>query len=87
MRRSCHARSCRRLWQGQQRHPARWAERLLKKLDAGEKFAGVLSVSRFTPGGWATEMLSIGMGAETVVDYALRFKARIRPGHLGLRLR
>ena len=29
----------------------------------------------------------IGMGAETVVDYALRFKARVRPRHLGVRLR
>jgi hypothetical protein len=57
----------------------RWAERMLKKLDAGEKFAPTypypLHVWRL-----GTEMLVIGMGAETVVDYALRFKAKYGQG-------
>ena len=57
----------------------RWAERMLKKLDAGEKFAPTypypLHAWRLGP-----EMLVIGMGAETVVDYALRFKAKYGPG-------
>ncbi|MDB5387287.1 MAG: Neutral/alkaline non-lysosomal ceramidase, partial [Planctomycetaceae bacterium] len=58
---------------------ARWATRMLQKLDAGEKFA---------PGypypihAWqlGKEMLVIGMGAETVVDYALRFKGEFGAG-------
>lgn len=58
---------------------ARWATRMLQKLDAGETFA---------PGypypihAWrlGQEMLIVGMGAETVVDYALRFKAEFGPG-------
>lgn len=58
---------------------ARWATRLLQKLDAGEKFA---------PGypypihAWqlGKETLMIGMGAETVVDYAIRFKGEYGPG-------
>ena len=58
---------------------ARWATRMLQKLDAGEKFA---------PGypypihAWqlGKETLMIGMGAETVVDYALRFKGEFGPG-------
>lgn len=57
----------------------RWAERMLMKLDAGEKFAPTypypLHAWRLGP-----EMLIIGMGAETVVDYALRFKAKYGPG-------
>lgn len=53
----------------------RWAERLLKQLDAGEKFPSSypypLHAWRLGPG-----TLMIGTGAETVVDYALRFKAK-----------
>lgn len=52
---------------------ARWAKRLLIKRQAGESFATSypypLHVWRV-----GTEMIWIGMGAETVVDYALRFK-------------
>lgn len=52
---------------------ARWATRLLKKLDAGDKFE---SAYPYPVHAWqlGKEMLVIGMGAETVVDYALRFK-------------
>ncbi len=57
----------------------RWAERLLKKLDAGEKFG---SAYPYPLHAWrlGKEMLIIGMGAETVVDYALRFKAAFGKG-------
>lgn len=57
----------------------RWAERLLKKLDAGEKFA---STYPYPLHAWrlGKEMLVLGMGAETVVDYALRFKEEFGPG-------
>lgn len=52
---------------------ARWASRLLKKLDAGEKFASSYS---YPVQAWkfGNELLVIGMGGEVVVDYALRFK-------------
>ncbi|MFO0801725.1 MAG: neutral/alkaline non-lysosomal ceramidase N-terminal domain-containing protein [Gemmataceae bacterium] len=52
----------------------RWAERLLKKLDAGEKFAPAYPYPLHA---WklGEKTLFIGMGAETVVDYALTFKA------------
>jgi hypothetical protein len=52
---------------------SRWATRLLKKLDAGETFA---TSYRYPVHAWqlGDEMLVIGQGAETVVDYALRFK-------------
>jgi hypothetical protein len=58
---------------------ARWAARLLKKLDAGEKFE---SACPYPVHAWrlGNEMLVIGMGAETVVDYALRFKREFGPG-------
>ena len=58
---------------------ARWAARLLQKLDAGEKFcpAYPYPVHVWRLGG---EMLVIGQGAETVVDYALRFKKEFGPG-------
>ena len=51
----------------------RWAGRMLKKLDAGEKFP---TTYPYPIHAWrlGKEMLVIGMGAETVVDYALRFK-------------
>jgi neutral ceramidase len=57
----------------------RWAARLLKKLDAGEEFP---SSYHYPIHAWqlGDEMLVIGMGAETVVDYALRFKAEFGPG-------
>ena len=52
----------------------RWAERMLKKLDDGEKFAPSYPYPLHA---WrlGKDTLMIGMGAETVVDYALRFKA------------
>ncbi|MGE0610143.1 MAG: neutral/alkaline non-lysosomal ceramidase N-terminal domain-containing protein [Pirellulales bacterium] len=58
---------------------ARWAARMLQKLDDGEEF------SPFYPypvHAWrlGQEMLVIGQGAETVVDYALRFKREFGPG-------
>jgi neutral ceramidase len=57
----------------------RWATRMLQKLDAGEKFAPAYP---YPIHAWqlGKEMLVIGMGAETVVDYALRFKAEFGPG-------
>ena len=58
---------------------ARWAKRLLAKLDAGEQFPAAYPypIHAWQLGG---EMLLIGMGAETVVDYALRFKAEFGEG-------
>lgn len=58
---------------------ARWAKRLLKKLDDGHKFE---SAYPYPVHAWqlGNEMLVIGMGAETVVDYALRFKNEFGPG-------
>jgi len=58
---------------------ARWAARLLQKLDRGEKFAPTYP---YPVHAWqlGKEMLLIGMGAETVVDYALRFKRELGPG-------
>ncbi len=58
---------------------ARWAARMLQKLDAGEKFA---SSYPYPVHAWrlGQEMLVIGLGAETVVDYALRFKKEFGPG-------
>ena len=57
----------------------RWAKRLLKKLDQGETFAPSYPYPLHV---WklGNEMLMIGMGAETVVDYALRFKREFGPG-------
>ncbi|HAH49543.1 MAG TPA: hypothetical protein DCM07_32835, partial [Planctomycetaceae bacterium] len=57
----------------------RWAERLLKKLDAGETFPASYPYPLHA---WrlGSEMLMIGMGAETVVDYALKFKREFGPG-------
>ena len=53
----------------------RWAERMLKKLDDGETFP---SSYPYPLHAWrlGKDTLMIGMGAETVVDYALRFKAK-----------
>jgi hypothetical protein len=58
---------------------SRWATRLLKKLDAGETFA---TSYRYPVHAWQLghELLVIGQGAETVVDYALRFKREYGPG-------
>ena len=57
----------------------RWAERMLKKLDAGEKFAPAYPYPLHA---WrlGSDILIIGMGAEAVVDYALRFKVKYGPG-------
>ena len=58
---------------------ARWAARMLKKLEDGDQFA---SSYPYPVHAWqlGNEMLVIGMGAETVVDYALRFKGEYGPG-------
>ena len=52
---------------------ARWAGRMLAKLDAGEKFK---TSYPYPLHAWklGADTLLVGMGAETVVDYALRFK-------------
>ena len=57
----------------------RWAERMLRKLDAGETFPSSYS---YPIHAWrlGDEMNIIGMGAETVVDYALRFKEEFGEG-------
>ncbi len=57
----------------------RWAERMIKKMDVGENFE---SAYPYPLHAWklGNEMLMIGMGAETVVDYALRFKAEFGKG-------
>lgn len=58
---------------------ARWATRMLQKLDSGETFPAAYP---YPIHAWriGKEMLVIGMGAETVVDYALRFKGEFGPG-------
>ena len=58
---------------------ARWAARMLLKLNAGEKFPPVYP---YPVHAWrlGQELLWIGQGAETVVDYALRFKREFGPG-------
>jgi len=58
---------------------ARWATRLLTQLDQGGTFS---SFYPYPLHAWrlGNEMLLIGMGAETVVDYALRFKREFGPG-------
>jgi hypothetical protein len=52
----------------------RWAERLLKQLDAGATFPAAYP---YPVHAWrlGRDTLMIGTGAETVVDYALQFKA------------
>jgi len=52
---------------------------MLQKLDRGEPLPGA---SPYPVHAWrlGKEMLVIGMGAETVVDYALRFKREFGPG-------
>jgi len=58
---------------------ARWATRLLKKLAAGESFAPAYP---YPVHAWqlGRELLMIGTGGETVVDYALRFKKEFGAG-------
>lgn len=58
---------------------ARWAKRLLRRLDAGETFASgyPYPLHAWRLGG---EMLLLGIGAEAVVDYSLRFKKEFGPG-------
>jgi hypothetical protein len=58
---------------------ARWASRLLQELATGETFAPSYS---YPVHAWrlGTEMLVIGLGAEVVVDYALRFKKEFGAG-------
>ena len=58
---------------------SRWAVRLLKQLDAGEVFS---TSYPYPVHAWrlGKEMLVIGQGAETVVDYALRFKGEFGQG-------
>lgn len=58
---------------------ARWAARMLGKLDAGETFAASYP---YPVHAWrlGNEMVVIGLGAETVVDYALRFKREFGSG-------
>lgn len=52
---------------------ARWAQRMLKRLEGGDKFEGEYPYPiHFWKLG--NHMRIIGTGAETVVDYALRFK-------------
>uniref|UniRef100_A0A7C4LL77 Neutral/alkaline non-lysosomal ceramidase N-terminal domain-containing protein n=1 Tax=Schlesneria paludicola TaxID=360056 RepID=A0A7C4LL77_9PLAN len=62
-------------------HPikARWAARLLRRLEQGAAFE---SAYPYPLHAWqlGREMLVVGMGAETVVDYALRFKREFGPG-------
>jgi neutral ceramidase len=58
---------------------ARWGARLLQKLDKGETFPAAYPYPLHA---WqlGEELLIVGMGAETVVDYALRFKKEFGPG-------
>ncbi len=58
---------------------ARWAARMLRKLDAGEEFKPSYP---YPVHAWrlGKEMLVIGLGAEAVVDYALRFRREFGPG-------
>lgn len=58
---------------------ARWATRMLKKLDEGQTFPASYP---YPVHAWqlGQEMLMIGQGAETVVDYALRFKKEFGSG-------
>ena len=57
---------------------ARWAKRLLTQLDDGARFEPTYP---YPIHAWqlGTNTLMIGMGAETVVDYALRFKVEYGP--------
>jgi neutral ceramidase len=65
--------------QGDNAIRARWAARMLEQLERGETFPASYP---YPVHAWrlGTEMLVVGMGAETVVDYALRFKKEFGPG-------
>jgi len=65
--------------QGDNAIRARWATRMLDKLAKGEKFPPAYPYPLHA---WrlGRDTLFIGMGAETVVDYALRFKREFGPG-------
>jgi hypothetical protein len=58
---------------------ARWAARLLSQLEQGASFS---TSYPYPLHAWrlGNEMLLVGMGAEAVVDYALRFKREFGPG-------
>ena len=58
---------------------ARWAKRLLGKLDAGETFP---SSYPYPVQAWrlGEELLLIGIGGEAVVDWSLRFRRECGPG-------
>jgi hypothetical protein len=58
---------------------ARWAARMLRKLDAGQAFAPSYP---YPVHAWqlGEEVLVIGLGAEAVVDYAIRFQREFGPG-------
>lgn len=58
---------------------ARWAARLLAKLEAGERFE---PFHPYPLRAWrlGADTLFLGMGGETVVDYALRFKREFGAG-------
>jgi neutral ceramidase len=66
------------LQQNQQPVRVRWATRLLKLLDDGAKFPDAYPYPLHA---WklGDELVIVGMGAETVVDYALRFKREFGP--------
>jgi neutral ceramidase len=57
---------------------ARWAARMLRRLESGEKF---MPSYPYPVHAWrlGKEMLVLGLGAEAVVDYALRFKKEFGP--------
>jgi hypothetical protein len=56
----------------------RWGERLLRQSQAGAQFPGSYP---YPVHAWGVgQLLLIGQGAETVVDYALRYKAEYGPG-------
>lgn len=57
---------------------ARWARRLLQKLDDGERFAASYP---YPVQAWriGDELLLIGMGGEAVVDFSLRFRKEFGP--------
>lgn len=61
---------------------ARWANRLLRKLDEGAEFEEAYP---YPVHAWqlGDNLTIIGMGAETVVDYALRFKREFGPDSPG----
>ena len=58
---------------------ARWSARMLQKLDSGETFPKSYP---YPVHAWrlGKETLFVGLGAESVVDYALRFKREFGPG-------